>query len=206
MVEAPFGLRPLVARLAAVRLVRDQRVAEVDGGLPVVLDQQVGLADGVVGGRQLLPVNGDVLLDVAPFRRRWRRGRAGAPSPPTACRRCRRPGRRSTGAGPGWDVEQFDHQADDFARREVLPGLLAALFREAPQQFLVDVAHFQRRELVGAEGELLVLVEDRRQPVVLHHQRDGGAVIEVLDDVVDVLREAVDVGAEVSSSSAWSSS
>ena len=27
--------------------------------------------------------------------------------------------------------------------------------------------------------------------------RDGGAVVEVLDDVVDVLREAVDVGAEV---------
>jgi hypothetical protein len=95
------------------------------------------------------------------------------------------------------NIEQLDHQADDFARREVFPGLLAALFREAPQQFLVDVAHFQAGELVGAEGEFLVLVEDRGQPVVLHHQADGGAVIEVLDDVVNILREAVDVGAEV---------
>ena len=95
------------------------------------------------------------------------------------------------------DVEQLHHQADDFARREVLPSLLAALFREAPQQLLVDVAHLQRRELVRAEFQFLVLVQDRREAVVLHHLPDGGPVVEVLDDVVDVLREAVDVGAEV---------
>ena len=95
------------------------------------------------------------------------------------------------------DVEQFHHQPDHFARREVLSGLLAALFREAPQQLLVDVAHLQRRELVRAEFQFLVLVQDRGQPVVLHHLADGGPVVEVLDDVVDVLREPVDVGAEV---------
>ena len=95
------------------------------------------------------------------------------------------------------DIEQLDHQPDDLARGEVFSGLLAALFREAPEQFLVDVAHLQRRELVRAELQFLVLVQDRGQPVVLHHLADGGAVVEVLDDVVDVLREAVDVGAEV---------
>ena len=68
-VEAPFGFRPLVARLLAVRVVRDERVAEVDFGLPVVLDEEVGLADGVVGRGEFLAVDGDEFLDALPFRR-----------------------------------------------------------------------------------------------------------------------------------------
>ena len=41
------------------------------------------------------------------------------------------------------------------------------------------------------------MIQDRGKPVVLHHLPDGGAVVEVLDDVVNVLGEPVDVGAEV---------
>jgi hypothetical protein len=41
------------------------------------------------------------------------------------------------------------------------------------------------------------LVQDRSEAVVLHHLTDGGPVVEVLDDVVNVLRKAVDVGAEI---------
>ena len=95
------------------------------------------------------------------------------------------------------NFQQLDHEPDDLARGEVFSGLLAALFREAPQQFLVDVAHLQTGELVRAKLQFLVLIQDRGEPVVLHHRADGGAVVEVLDDVVNVLREAVDVGAEV---------
>ena len=95
------------------------------------------------------------------------------------------------------NLQQLDHQADDLARGEVLSGLLAALFRKAPEQLLIDVAHLQAGELVRAKLQFLVLIEDRGEPVVLHHLADGGAVVEVLDDVVNVLREAVDVGAEV---------
>ena len=95
------------------------------------------------------------------------------------------------------NLQQLDHKADDFAWGEVISCLLAALFREAPEQFLVDVAHFQRRRAVRAEREFLVLIQDRGKPVVLHHRADGGAVIEVLDDVVNILGEAVDVVAEV---------
>ena len=76
-------------------------------------------------------------------------------------------------------------------------GLVTALLREAPQQLFVDVAHLQARELVGAQGQFLVLVEDGGQPVVLHHQGDGGAVVEVLDDFLHRWREAIDVRAEV---------
>jgi hypothetical protein len=95
------------------------------------------------------------------------------------------------------NLQQLDHKADDFARGEVFPGLLATLFRETPQQFLIDVAHLQIRELVRTKREFLILIEDRGEPVVLHHQADGSAIIEVLDDVLHVLGEAVDVGAEV---------
>src|ERR1039457_6753102 len=93
--------------------------------------------------------------------------------------------------------QQLDHETDDLARGEVISGFLAALFREAPEQFLVDVAHLQRRELVWAEFEPLVLVENGCEAIVLHHQADGGAIVEVLDNVVDVFGEAVDVGAKV---------
>ena len=69
-VEAELGLRQLVARLLAVRVVRDERVAEVHLGLLVVLDQQVGLADGVVRRRKLLAVDGDEFFDALLFLRR----------------------------------------------------------------------------------------------------------------------------------------
>lgn len=37
------------------------------------------------------------------------------------------------------NLQQLDDQPDDFARGEVLSSLLAALFRETPEQLLVDV-------------------------------------------------------------------
>ena len=102
-VEAEFGFGKLVARLFAVRLVGDERVAEKDLGLLVVLDEQVGLTDGVVGRGKLLPVDGDELLDACLALPVWRRGRAGVPWPRTTCRRCRRRGRRWRSAGRGWE-------------------------------------------------------------------------------------------------------
>lgn len=95
------------------------------------------------------------------------------------------------------NLQQLDHEADNFARGEVISGLLAALFREAPEQFLVDVTHLQPGKLVRTKRELLVLIQDRGEPVVLHHRADGRAVIKVLDDVVNVPGDAVDVFAEV---------
>jgi len=166
-------------------------------GLLVVLDQHVGLADGVVGRGQLLCVHGNVLFDVGLLPRRGgpvekmflgHRHHAARPA-----------GRIVEGHVPvgNGDVEQLHHQPDHLARREVLPGLLAALLRETPQNLLVDVAHLQRRELVRAKFKFLVLVEDRGEAVVLHHLADGRPVVEVLNDVVDIRREPVDIGAEV---------
>src|SRR5438105_8472983 len=53
------------------------------------------------------------------------------------------------------DFQQLNHEADDFAWGEVIARLLAALFREAAEQFLVDVTHLERRKLVRSEREFL---------------------------------------------------
>src|SRR5215471_14850262 len=69
-VEPEFYFRPLVARLFAVRIVRDEGVAEKDFGLPVVLDQEVSLTDGVVRRGKLLAVKGKKVFDALLFLRR----------------------------------------------------------------------------------------------------------------------------------------
>ena len=196
-VEVPLRLRPLVTRLLAVLIVRDERIAEVDGRLPVVFNEEVGLTDGVVRGGKFLPVNGDVFLHPRLFLRR-------VGTLQQVLLRHRQHAARAAGGVVDREmlvrdrnIQQLDHQADDFARGKVFPGLVTALFRKAPQQLLVDVAHLQPGELVGAEREFLVLVQDRGQPVILHHQPDGCSIIEMLDDVVNVLRKAIDVGAEI---------
>lgn len=68
--EADLRLGEPVARFLAVRVMGDQRVAEMHLGLLVVLDQQIGLANGVVGWRQLLPADGDEPLDLGSLFRR----------------------------------------------------------------------------------------------------------------------------------------
>ena len=95
------------------------------------------------------------------------------------------------------DGQQFHHQADHLPGGEMFPGLLTALFRESPQEFFVNITHLQVGELIGTKVEFLVLVKDGRQPVVLHHLADGGAVVEMFDDIVHILREPIDIGPEV---------
>jgi hypothetical protein len=47
------------------------------------------------------------------------------------------------------NIQQLDHQADDFARREVLSSFVTVLFRKAPEQLLIDGAPLQTGELIG---------------------------------------------------------
>ena len=51
--------------------------------------------------------------------------------------------------------------------------------------------------MIGAQIQLLVLVEDGRQPIVFHHLADDSTVVEILDNIVHVLRKSVEVSAEV---------
>lgn len=103
-------------------------------------------------------------------------------------------GRVAVGKG---DLEEFHHEADHLAGGEVLSGLFAALFRKPPEEFLIDVAHLQGLELIRPKIQFPVLVQDRGKTVVLRHLADGGAVVEVFENVVHILGKPVDVGAEI---------
>jgi len=89
------------------------------------------------------------------------------------------------------NVQQLNHQADDFTRSEMFLRLLHHFVLKPAEQFFVDIAHLQIRDLVRADLQFLVLVENWSEPVVLHHLTDGRPVVEVFDDVVNILGEAL---------------
>ena len=180
--------------------------------LALALEQQVGLADGVGLGVDLLAVEvrGDLLAVL--------RGELPAASPRrrSACRRCRRRRRRAgrcrtrSGRRSGRKIS-VRHQLHGVARRPVLAGLLVVLLVEAADQLLEDRAHgvvveagmldraVAVQDRVGAEVDVgsRELLDQRAEGVGLREPRDLVAELEVVEDVLDVRREAVEVGLEV---------
>ena len=94
---------------------------------------------------------------------------------------------------------QVRHQSDGVARRPVLARLLVVLLVELADQFLEDGAHrvvvdTGRRQVdVGVEE----LVDQRADGVGLGQRLQLIAELEILEDVLDVGREAVEVVLEV---------
>ena len=185
---------------------------DVVGRLAFALEQQVGLADGVGLGVDLLAVEvGRDLLAVL-------RGESAAASPRrrSACRRCRRR-RRRAGRCPTrsrsaiGQEDQVRHQLDGVARRPVLAGLLVVLLVEPADQLLEDRAHrvvveagmlhravaVQHRVRAEVDRRVEELLDQRAERVGLREPRDLVAELEVVEDVLDVRREAVEVGLEV---------
>ncbi len=175
-------------------------VGEAVGRTPDVvrvlpLDQHVRLADGVGLGVQLLPEDlepgvgvqlGQVLLGHAQHA-------AGAAGRVVH-------GAHDAGLAEGVVVlheEEVDHEPDDLAGREVLPGGLVALLGELADQLLEDVPHLQVGDAVGVEVHRRELLHDQVQDVGLVEPLDLGLEAEVVDDVAGVGREAVDVAHEV---------
>ena len=92
--------------------------------------------------------------------------------------------------------QQVDHQLDDLARGEVLTGGLVGVLGELPDQVLEDVAHLVVRELVQVlhRGEF---PDDLVEQLRLGQPGDLVVEAELAEDLPDVLREAVDVVAQV---------
>ena len=96
-----------------------------------------------------------------------------------------------------WREQQVDHQLDDLARGEMLPGFFVGLFRADPDQFFEHIAHLHGG-LVGGQadkaqvkgGELL---DNLEQQVFLGHFGDLLTKFEMIEDGADVGRIAVDV-------------
>src|SRR5262249_41486384 len=79
----------------------------------------------------------------------------------------------------------------------MISSFFPALLGKPAEQFFIHIAHLKRRKIVRPDLQLLVLVQNRREPIVLHHLSDGGAIVKELDDLIYIFGEAVDVGAKV---------
>ena len=184
---------------------------DVVGGLALALEEEVGLADGVGLGVDLLAVEvgGDLLAALGGELLQGLLGH-GQHAAGTA-------GAVVEQIGAGFDrvsdgqEDELRHQPHGVARGPVLARLLVVLLVEAAHQLLEDRAHAVVVEAevahaavgvhhrVGAQvdvgrGELL---DQRAERVGLGEARDLVAELEAVEDVLHVGRETVEPGPEV---------
>ena len=90
---------------------------------------------------------------------------------------------------------EVHHQFDHLAGREVLTGILVVLFVELPDEFLKDVAHLVAAHAVGVKVHRIggKLLDEQIERSFLMQGLDGVADLEPVQDIPDVLGEAVDV-------------
>ena len=96
-----------------------------------------------------------------------------------------------------FDEEQIDHQPDDFARGEVLPGGLVGQFGKLADQFLEDRAHLGIADGIGMEVDVGELLGDEVEQAGLGQLVDLGVKLEALENVAHGRRERLHVGAQV---------
>ncbi len=95
------------------------------------------------------------------------------------------------------DEQDAHHQADDLARREVVASGLVGQFVEAADEVLEDEPHLLVRHRVRVQVYVAELGDDEVEDVRLAHALDLRFELEEIEDVADVLREALDVADEV---------
>ena len=188
-------------------------VLHVVGFHALALEDEVGLADGVGFGVDLLAVEVDRNL-LAVFGGELRQRLFG---------NCQHPAGAAgavvdqVGAGPDRigdrHEDQARHELYDVARGEVLPRLLVVLLVEAPDELFEDRAHPVVVQALQAHGAVPVqdgsgaevdravqeLLQQEAQRVRFHQRGNLVAEPELLQDLLHVGREAVEVGLEVGS-------
>jgi hypothetical protein len=216
-VEAALVVLSLDLLLLLLPVDAEGRVAEevVEGlGRELVLGEDVAEADVVaaavvahllhehVGGRRgegalvvVLPVGVELRLGVVLAQVALRLGQH-------AARAARRVEQLAHRAGRGEqlvvvDEEQVDHEADHLAGREVIAGRLVREFVEAADEVLEDEPHLLVRHVRRVEVDVGELRDHEVEDVRLVHLLDLGLELEVLEDALDVGREALDVADQV---------
>jgi hypothetical protein len=184
----------VVEALTAVAVVAEG-VTEGDVAGVLSLDQQVRGADRPGLGVQFLPVGGDgrvrvVLGDVFLHRGKHPAGAAGGIE-----HRTRDPGDREHLSV--WGHQDVDHQLDDLARGEMLPGGLVREFRETPDQLLEHVAHLMVRDHLRPQIEVREPGDHWVEQVRGVQPLDLLTELELLQHVPRVLGEGADVGGQV---------
>ena len=96
-----------------------------------------------------------------------------------------------------WFEEQVDHEADDFARREVVARRLVGGFVEPADEVLEDVAHLRCCRPARDAGRSRRIRDDLVEAIGLLQLLDFLLELEVLEDFPDVLGETLDVVGEM---------
>ena len=179
-------------------LVLAERAAELDvlGVAPVGgLDEQVGLADGerlrvdFLAEQVNVGVGVDLLDALSCDGQHAARAAAAVVD-----------GADDVFLGQGFPVageQQVDHEANDFAGREVLAGVLVHRLAELADQLLEDVTHLQVRHAVGVEVDVLEPLGGQEEQAGLFELGDGVVEVELLDDLAHVVGKGVDVVLQV---------
>ena len=95
------------------------------------------------------------------------------------------------------DEQQIDHEADDFARREVIPGGFIGKFVETADEIFKHQSHFDVVHAVGMQIDVAKFGDDEIKDVRLAHPLDFAVELEKLEDAADVGRKAFDVAGEM---------
>lgn len=95
--------------------------------------------------------------------------------------------------------QQLGHQVDDVARGEVRSGLLVIALGELADQLLKDIAHIRGSDALGAHIALRggKLLQHHKEHLAADHRAHLIGKLEVLDNVLDVVGEALQVVVEV---------
>ena len=133
-----------------------------------------------------------------PRTRRCTPGRK-ARAPPA--RSARRIVDRAVDAGPidilFASVDEVRHEADDLARREVIPGFFVGLFVEAHHQMLEQVAHLEIVDPVGVKIDIGHRLDNGEETVAGVELLDLIAKLKAIEDAPRDRGIAVDVRHEV---------
>ncbi len=92
---------------------------------------------------------------------------------------------------------QGDEQPHDVAGGVMLPAGLVAHFGELPQKLLEDLPHGMVIHHIGMQVNRTELLDQQEQTVVLMQLLHRLIQLEILDDIVNILRKPVDVIAEI---------
>ena len=194
-VDAEGGIGQAVVEDLARQAVLGQGVAVDEVGDVLALDQHVGLADGVGLGVEFLAMDHQARLGVEALEVLFRPGEHAAGPHRGVIQ-----GADDARLGEGGVVtgeQQFDHQTNDLARGEVLPGGLVGEFGELADQFLEQGAHGGIADPLGVQVHGGEFPGHQVEQVVLVEAVEGGGEVEALEEVADVVGEAGDVGREV---------
>lgn len=193
--DAEGGIGEHVVKVLAGELIVGEGVAMLDVFDVLPFDQHVGFADRVGFGVELLTVHDEPGIGVLAAQVLFGNGEHASGSGGRVVE-----GTDDAGFGEGvvvFNKQQIDHQPDDFAGGEVLPGGLVGEFGELADQFFKNEPHLRVGDELRMQVDIGELFGDQVEQPVAMESFNLGVKLEAFEDVADLFRKAVDVREQV---------